>query len=105
MANGLSMVAGPTRATVSDSAITLICPGNGINLSGGSPIIHVDHSNLSHNRLESRRLWVGPEFSDVYITNCGTSISTPNNVRSWGDNMIFENGTDNLPGGADLTKE
>ena len=106
MANGVSMVAGLTRLTVSNSAFTLMSgPGNGINLSGGTPIAHIDHSNLSHNTTGIAATVGGARITDVYITNCATSISTPNNVRSWGDNMIFENGTDNLPGGADLTKE
>lgn len=106
--NGLTMANGLTRATISRSSITLMAGvggGNGINLSGGTPIAHVDHTNLSHNTTGIAATAGGVRISDVYITNCATSISTPANVRSWGDNMIFENGTNNLPGGLDLTKE
>ena len=105
MANGLAMVAGLTRATVSDSALTLNFPGTGINLSGGTPIVHIDRTNLIHNQTGIAATVGAARIQGVYITNCGNSITTPNNVRSWGDNMIFENGTDTLPGGADLTKE
>ncbi|MDQ3652561.1 MAG: hypothetical protein M3458_20260 [Acidobacteriota bacterium] len=68
--------------------------GNGVHLSAGTPIAHIDHTNLSHNTTGINAAVGGARISDVYITNCATSISTPANVRSWGDNLIFENGTD-----------
>lgn len=107
-ANGLTTLAGVTRVTVSRSALTLMAgvgAGNGINISGGNPIVHIDHTNLSHNTVGINAAAGQVRISDVYITNCATSINSPGNVRSWGDNMIFENGTDNQPAGADLTKQ
>lgn len=105
-ANGLTMNAGVTRSTVTNSSITLMSgPGNGINLAGGSPIVHIEHTNLSHNTTGIAATAGGARLTDVYITNCATSITTPANARSWGDNMIFENGTDNQPAGAGLTKQ
>ena len=104
-ANGITMSTGATRATVRNSEIELMSgvgAGNGINLASGSPLIHLHHVSLSHNTTGIAATVGGARISDVYITNCGTSITTAANVRSWGDNMIFENGTNTLPGGATL---
>lgn len=109
-ANGLTTAAGVTRVSVSRSSITLMASpaagnGNGIHITAGSPIVHIDHTNLSHNTVGINAAAGQARISDVYITNCATSINNPGNVRSWGDNMIFENGTDNQPAGPDLTKQ
>ncbi len=104
-ANGITMSTGTTRATVRNSEIELMSgvgAGNGINLASGSPIIHLHHVSLSHNTTGIAATVGGARISDVYITNCATSMTTPANVRSWGDNMIFENGTNTLPAGATL---
>jgi hypothetical protein len=105
-ANGLTTNAGPTRVTMNDCVITLMSgPGNGVNLAGGSPIVHIEHSNISHNVTGIAATVGGARISDVYMTNNTTSITNPGAVRSWGDNKIFENGTDNQAGGAGLTKQ
>ena len=104
-ANGVTMATGVTRATVRNSEIELMSgvgAGNGINMASGTPIIHLHHTSLSHNTTGIAATVGGARLSDVYITNCATSMTTPANVRSWGDNMIFENGTNTLPGGPTL---
>ncbi len=101
--NGITMGTGVTRATVRNSEIELMAgPGNGISLTSGTPIIHLHHTSLSHNTTGIAATVGSARISDVYITNCATSMTTPGNVRSWGDNMIFENGTNTLPAGATL---
>ncbi len=106
-ANGVTMSTGVTRATVRNSEIELMSGvgGNGINLASGSPIIHIHHTSLSHNTTGIAASAGSARISDVYITNCATSMtfSGGGQVRSWGDNMIFENGTNTLPNGATLT--
>ena len=102
---GITMSTGVTRATVRNSEIELMSglgAGNGINLASGTPIIHLHHVSLSHNTTGIAATAGQARMSDVYITNCATSMTTPANVRSWGDNMIFENGTNTLPGGPTL---
>jgi hypothetical protein len=105
-ANGLTTAGGTVRVTISNSSIQLMSgPGNGVNLSGGSPIVHIEHSDLSHNTTGIAATVGQARISDVYITNCATSITTPANVRSWGDNKIVDNGTNNQAAGAGLTKQ
>ena len=104
-ATGITMSTGVTRATVRNSEIELMSglgAGNGVNLASGTPIIHLHHVSLSHNTTGIAATAGQARLSDVYITNCATSMTTPANVRSWGDNMIFENGTNTLPGGPTL---
>ncbi len=96
--NGLTMQTGVTRATVTHSAIVLMAgPGNGVNLVSGTPIIHIDHSTISHNTTGITANVGSANIGETYITNNATSLTPVVNVHSWGDNMIFDNGTNNLP--------
>jgi hypothetical protein len=100
--NGVTMQTGTTRATINRSSITLAAgPGNGINLASGSPVAHIDHTNLSHNTKGINVVVGTANIGDSYITNC--SISMSGNVHSWSDNKILDNGTNTLPT-QDLTK-
>jgi hypothetical protein len=101
-----------SRVSVTNTQLTLHSGsagnGNGLvtQLGGGNDIIvHLQHVNLSHNATGIAASGGQTRISDVYITNCGTSISTPANVRSWGDNMIVDNGVNNQATGAPLTKQ
>ena len=100
--NGLTMQTGVTRATLNRSSSTLMAsPGNGINLASGTPIVHIDHTNLSHNTKGINATVGTANIGDTYITNCATSMT--GNVHSWSDNKILDNGTNTLPV-QDLTK-
>jgi hypothetical protein len=79
----------------------------GLKQGGGANdiISHLIGVNLSHNGTGIIANGGAARVSNIYITNCGTSISTPGNVASWGDNMIRDNGVNNQPGAPTLIKQ
>lgn len=79
----------------------------GLKQGGGANdiISHLIGVNLSHNGTGIIANGGSVRVTNIYITNCGTSISTPANVASWGDSMIVDNGVNNQPGAPDLTKQ
>jgi hypothetical protein len=81
--------------------------GGGVKVGGGANdiIVHIIGTNLSHNTTGIIANGGATRVSNIYITNCATSIGTPANVASWGDSMIVDNGTNNQPGAPDLTKQ
>ncbi len=81
--------------------------GGGVKMGGGANdiLVHIIGTNLSHNTTGIIATGGSARVSNIYITNCATSISTPGNVSSWGDSMIVDNGTNNQPGAADQTKQ
>jgi hypothetical protein len=81
--------------------------GGGVKMGGGANdiLVHIIGTNLSHNTTGIIATGGSARVSNIYITNCATSISTPGNVSSWGDSMIVDNGTNNQPGAPDQTKQ
>jgi len=81
--------------------------GAGVKLGGGANdiIVHIIGANLSHNTTGIIANGGAARVSNIYITNCATSITLPANVASWGDSMIVDNGVNNQPGAPDLTKQ
>jgi hypothetical protein len=79
----------------------------GVKMGGGANdiIVHIIGTNLSHNGTGIIANGGAARVSNIYITNCGTSISTPANVSSWGDSMIVDNGVNNQPAAPDQTKQ
>ena len=78
-----------------------------MKIGGGANdiIVHIIGTNLSHNTTGIIANGGAARVSNVYITNCATSIAVPANVASWGDNMINDNGVNNQPAAPDLTKQ
>ena len=81
--------------------------GAGVKMGGGANdiIVHIIGTNLSHNTTGIIANGGSARVTNIYITNCGTSITGPLNVTSWGDSMIVDNGLNNQPGAPDLIKQ